>query len=97
MQVRHLWCRWPESNRYAIAGGGFRVHYVYQFHHTGWYLMQGILYMKVRGFARENFAPSTALLSSLKRKAIYSTIRLPGRTRSLQKSMPVHRRSGPEA
>ena len=31
---RHLppllyWCRWPDSNRYAIAGGGFWVHYVY--------------------------------------------------------------------
>ena len=30
-----FWCRWPDSNRHAIAGGGFWVHYVYQFHHTG--------------------------------------------------------------
>ena len=30
-----LWCRWPDSNRYGIATGGFWVHYVCQFHHTG--------------------------------------------------------------
>ena len=29
------WCRWPDSNRYGVATGGFWVHYVYQFHHTG--------------------------------------------------------------
>ena len=29
------WCRWPDSNRHAVASGGFWVHYVYQFHHTG--------------------------------------------------------------
>ena len=33
--INTSWCRWPDSNRYAIAGGGFWVHYVYQFHHTG--------------------------------------------------------------
>ena len=36
-----LWCRWPDSNRHGIATGGFWVHYVCQFHHTGisdiWY------------------------------------------------------------
>ena len=33
--VIFLWCRWPDSNRHGIATGGFWVHYVCQFHHTG--------------------------------------------------------------
>ena len=38
-----IWCRWPDSNRHAIAGGGFWVHYVYQFHHTGMVWNQNII------------------------------------------------------
>ena len=33
--LRYSWCRWPDSNRHGIATGGFWVHYVCQFHHTG--------------------------------------------------------------
>ena len=27
--TRVFWCRWPDSNRHAVASGGFWVHYVY--------------------------------------------------------------------
>ena len=41
-----FWCRWPDSNRHGVATGGFWVHYVCQFHHTGKgaFLQQKILY-----------------------------------------------------
>ena len=51
--VTLLWCRWPDSNRHGIATGGFWVHYVCQFHHTGKYLtllLYNILLIKSRLF-----------------------------------------------
>ena len=52
--VNASWCRWWDSNPHAIAGGGFWIRYVYQFHHTGTFLfiIQGLPAKFKRDFSK---------------------------------------------
>ena len=67
------WCRWPDSNRHGVATGGFWVHYVCQFHHTGMELFyynvnsiknQDLTRRCFTGFFKTCPAPSAFIINS---------------------------------